>query len=91
MLRMGGQPVSYAVKKDGSGWRSVNSPDDLFEYELFSEAQPDPIVQNKILQQISEIESSITPRRMREASLTTAGKAWLKAQDDAIAALRAQL
>ena len=44
-----------------------------------------------VLQKISELESTITARRLREATLTTAGKTWLAARDAEIAALRAQL
>jgi hypothetical protein len=44
-----------------------------------------------ILQQIAEIESTITARHLREATLTASGKTWLAARDADIAALRAQL
>jgi len=50
-----------------------------------------PVVVNPILVQIAEIEAQITPRRMREATLTTAGKTWLAGKDAEIAALRASL
>lgn len=42
-------------------------------------------------QQISEIESTITNRRLREAMLSTTGKAWLSDRDAEIAALRAKI
>lgn len=32
--------MSYAIRKDGKGWRSVNSIDDINEDENFSETQP---------------------------------------------------
>lgn len=38
--------------------------------------------------QIAEVEATITPRRMREALISTAGKNWLKAANDKIDALR---
>jgi len=38
--------------------------------------------------QIQELEATVTPRRMREAALTDEGKAWLQNIDDQIAALR---
>lgn len=41
-----------------------------------------------IVQQIEAIERSITPRRIREALLTDAGRGWLAEQDAAISALR---
>ena len=37
---------------------------------------------------INELERSVTSRRLREANLTTEGKAWLQDIDDQIAALR---
>ncbi len=33
--------MGYAVKKDGSGWRSVDSKNDIEADEKFSEVQPD--------------------------------------------------
>ena len=42
-------------------------------------------------QQIAEIESTITDRRLREAMLTTTGKDWLAERDAEIAALRAKI
>ena len=44
-----------------------------------------------ITQQILDLESTITPRRAREALLTEAGKAWLADVDSQIAILRAQI
>ena len=34
--------MSYAIRKDGQGWRAVNSPDDVTGDETFSETQPLP-------------------------------------------------
>lgn len=34
--------MSYAVRKDGQGWRAVNSPGDIAVDEYFSEVQPAP-------------------------------------------------
>ena len=42
-------------------------------------------------QQIAEIEATITDRRLREAMLSTTGKAWLSARDSEIAALRTKI
>lgn len=42
-------------------------------------------------QQIAEIESTITDRRLREAMLSTTGKAWLSDRDAEIAALREKI
>lgn len=44
-----------------------------------------------VLERIAAVEVTITPRRMREATLTDEGKEWLAARDAEIAALRAQL
>ena len=35
--------MSYAIRKDGQGWRAVNSQDDVADDEVFSETQPGPI------------------------------------------------
>lgn len=32
--------MSYALRKDGKGWRAVNGPDDVGPDEIFSETQP---------------------------------------------------
>jgi len=34
--------VSYAVRKDGAGWRAVASPDDCMDHETYSDTQPAP-------------------------------------------------
>lgn len=34
--------MSYAIRKDGQGWRAVNSPDDVGLDETFSETIPTP-------------------------------------------------
>jgi hypothetical protein len=44
-----------------------------------------------IIAQIFQLEITITPRRLREATLTVEGKTWLEGVDAQIAALRAQL
>jgi hypothetical protein len=48
-------------------------------------------VKRDALAHISSLEASITQRRIREAALTDAGKAWLAGVDSQIATLRAQL
>lgn len=40
------------------------------------------------LAQIAQLESTVTPRRIREATLTVEGKAWLEGVDAQITALR---
>lgn len=54
----------------------------------FVNPQPAP---PSIMAQIVELEAQQTPRRIREAALTTEGAAWLSGLDTQIAALRAQL
>jgi hypothetical protein len=44
-----------------------------------------------VLAQIVLLEATITPRRLREATLTVDGKTWLEVVDAQIAALRVQL
>lgn len=36
--------MSYAIRKDGKGWRAVNSRDDVEADEVFSEEQPAVVV-----------------------------------------------
>ena len=55
------------------------------------EAESLTVKPNPIFQQIAELESTITVRRLREATLTTSGKSWLAARDAEIAELREQL
>ena len=43
------------------------------------------------MQLISDLESEITPRRLREAVISEDGKAWLEAKDAEIAIERAKL
>lgn len=38
--------MSYAIRKDGQGWRAVNSKEDCTKDEIFSETQPLPIAEN---------------------------------------------
>lgn len=50
-----------------------------------------PTPNELILAQIAKLESTITNRRIREAALTEAGKAWLADVDSQITTLRGQL
>ena len=84
--------MSYAIRKDGLGWRAVNGPDDVGPDEDYSETQPTltPSPDDEIKQQIAEFEATVTPRRIREAVLGT-DNGWLAGVDAQIAALRAQI
>ena len=50
-----------------------------------------PTPNELILQSIAQLESTVTPRRIREATLTADGKAWLEGVDAQITALRGSL
>lgn len=84
--------MSYAIRNDRQGWRAANGPDDVGADEYFSETPieivPDP--KAATVQQISELESQVTPRRWREASLT-GDFTFIESVDTQIAALRAAL
>ena len=66
------------------------TPEEEAQREADYLADQAQIEANRVLNEILALESSITPRRTREAILGT-DNGWLAAQDDAIAALRAQL
>lgn len=85
--------MGYAVKKDGQGWRAVDSKKDIDKtIEVFQEEEPlivEPPLTIKY--QIQLIELSITHRRLREAILTEDGAEWLRGKEREIEALRLQL
>lgn len=58
--------------------------------EGWSTTPPAPAPNVAIDAQIAALEASVTQRRLREAALTEAGKAWLADVDAQIAALRVQ-
>lgn len=47
--------MSYAVRNDQRGWRSVNGPDDVGTDEHYSEDQPAP-VESPVIQPIDPVE-----------------------------------
>jgi hypothetical protein len=65
--------MSYAVRNDGQGWRSVNGLDDVGPDEQYSTEQPAPIVQDPkdaIRAQMEELErQQLMPRATREFML----------------------
>ena len=75
---LGGQSQGKLIQADANGRPVLADP-------------PPPTAEQVILSQIAAIEATITQRRLREATLTEEGKAWLAAKDAEIAALRAQL
>ena len=52
--------MSYAVRKDGQGWRAVNGPDDVGPDETFSATPPDPVPEPVVIRPVS-------PRQIRQA------------------------
>lgn len=64
------------------------SPDELAALEAYQASLLDPNA--AIDAQILALEATVTQRRLREAALTDAGKAWLADLDAQIAVLRAQ-
>lgn len=84
--------LHFLSKQDlKSGWikylpSGVEEITDAEAEALTSAVQP---TEPTALQQILEIELTITPRRLREAVLSTAGKNWLKDANARIDALRA--
>ena len=82
--------MSYAIRKDGQGWRAVDGKDDCGVDEDFSATQPlpkEPTAQELALKDISKLESSITNRRLREAVLGV-DNGWLVSVNARIDALR---
>lgn len=84
--------MPYAIRKDGQGWRSVDGPSDVGPDENFSSTEPVLSVSENalIVQQIADLETTVTDRRIREAVLGIDG-GWLKGLDDQISALRSRL
>lgn len=64
--------MSYAIRKDGQGWRAVNGPEDVGDNEVFSAEQPAPI----------EPASADVVRAQRVPLLAAADIAILKAEDN---------
>jgi hypothetical protein len=67
--------MSYAVRKDGQGWRSINSAADISVDEDYSDTQPAPITpdpKDAIRAQIKSMEDRENlPRVSREFMLGT--------------------
>lgn len=64
---------------------------ELAEIEAARPALAAEAARKAILAEIAALEATVTPRRLREAALTEAGKAWLADVDAQIAVLRASL
>lgn len=82
----------YAFADDGSedSYITVDMrPASAAEVEAVQRTTP--TASQIVLAQISALEASVTQRRIREATLTEAGRLWLQNVDAQIAALRASL
>lgn len=76
--------MSYAVRTDGQGWRTVDSKDDCSADEVFSETQPLPKEPDINAQRKIEIQAEFTALDMQRirplAENNTAKLAELNAQ-----------
>lgn len=63
----------YAIRKDGKGWRAVNSPLDVLDDEDFSTDQP-ALVVNQVPQSIDALQALLA---LDQAGLTSAYEAWV--------------
>ena len=79
----------YSALLEGQSYGKIISADEN-GYPILIDPVP-PSESDIARQQISEIEASITDRRLREAMLSTTGKSWLADRDAEIAALRAKI
>jgi hypothetical protein len=84
--------MSYAIRKDGLGWRSVASAAEVGSDEVFSTNQPVLTLSANevIISQIAALEATVTPRRIREAVLGS-DSGWLANINNQIAILRGNL
>lgn len=85
----------YNIHKDATSkeWEALQADIASKAITVVPYTAPAPVVltPNQVIQnQISALERQITARRLREATLTDAGKAWLTGIDAQITALRAQ-
>lgn len=82
----------YAYEDDGSQDGIIPDTYQRATIAQLDAVQNPPVEPNDLIKQmIANLEATITPRRMREAMLTDAGKAWLTDIDTHIASLRSQL
>lgn len=62
----------YAIRKDGKGWRAINSPNDVLPDEDFSEDQP-ALVVDQAPQVIDALQGLLA---LDHAGLSSAYEAW---------------
>ena len=92
----------YQMKEDGSitidGMTISSSMDNRHYVQALEEVSKETAeilpylrpINKDIDKQISDLESTLTPRRIREATLTSEGKIWLQNLDDQIKTLTGQ-
>lgn len=85
--------MSYAVKKDGSGWRRVNSPADCSADENFQALAPLPDSQSMRVLDIKTALVVIDQKKVRALtdSILSGDKTRLQALEDQAQALRNEL
>jgi hypothetical protein len=94
LLPFGAIGVAIGNPTDKKTWRIDFAPGTTKADKTAAQealASYDLAASDSVLAQIDALEAQQTPRRLREAVTTTAGKAWLKTLDEQIAALRASL
>lgn len=85
--------MSYAVRKDGSGWRSVLSSADCSSDEIWQALAPLPKVINPRIAEIRSMLISIDQKKIRATTDAILGsdKTRLQALETQAAELRAEL
>lgn len=87
--------MSYAIRKDGQGWRAINSKDDLADGEVFSKDQPAPVESKvaAIYARLSAIDAAtLRPlRAVYSGTFTDADTEKLAALEQESVTLRAEL
>ena len=81
----------YAYESNGSQDHIIPADYVIATPEQVSAIQNPPSPVPTVQENITALEATITPRRLRESVLTDAGKTWLVSVDSQIAALRATL
>ena len=79
--------MSYAIRKDGKGWRRVEIKSDCNDDEQYSELEPLPNKGIVVESEIIKLESAVTGRRLREAVLGI-DNGWLNDIESKIRKLR---
>lgn len=84
-------PVPPEDYTDETYYRTEQDDAPYVIYTKKTDEQLAQLAKSKIIKQIEQLEAEITPRRIRDAITTTAGKNWLKDKEAEIDTLRVQL